>query len=404
MKSQQVKLKSREMFLESPRKGALVFGNSFYTRGDGCEKMRTRSILTRSDTLDCRERSFSDDNGVTWSPWESIEFLFQTDKGVRRIYAHGGFADEEVGCLLTFANDATFVTDDPLEGMKQWTIRYQVSTDGGKTHIVDELVIQKGPYTPEHPLEGVWVGKNSVAIGDITSRPIRTRAGKILLPVQITPTSPDGEYYNPGGGYTYHESAVLIGTWRDDLTIEWDLSQRVAIDPDQSTRGCIEPTLAEMPDGRILMVLRGSNDVKPELPGYRWYSISEDGGFHWTQPQPWTYTDGKNFFSPSSCSQLLQHSNGRYYWIGNLNAENPQGNLPRYPLVIGQVDPNTLMLVADSVFVIDDKKPEDDPSLTLSNFMAHEDRLSGEIVIHMSRFTIADFTGDAYLYRLDPNG
>ncbi|MCD4824246.1 MAG: glycoside hydrolase [Phycisphaerae bacterium] len=399
-----MKLKSREMFLKSPRKGALVFGNSFYTRPDGCEKMRTKGILTRSDTLDSRERSFSDDNGLTWSPWEPIEFIFQTDKGVRRIYNQGGFVDEEAGCLLTLANDATLPTDDPMEGMKQWTLRYRVSTDGGKTYAVDEQVIQKGPYTPEHPLECVWVGKNSAMLGDITSRPIRTGAGRILVPVQITPIGPDGEYYNPGGGHTYHESAVLIGIWRDNLTIEWDLSQRVAADPAKSTRGCIEPTLAEMPDGRILMVLRGSNDVKPELPGYRWYSVSDDGGFNWTPPQPWTYTNGKNFFSPSSCSQLLQHSNGRCYWLGNLTAENPKGNLPRYPLVIGEVDPNTFMLIADSVFVIDDKGPDDDPSLTLSNFMAHEDRPSGEIVVHASRFIIADFTGDAYQYRLDPNG
>ena len=392
------------MFLKSPRKGNLVFGNSFYTRPDGCQKMRTRAIWTRSDTMDSCERSFSDDNGMTWSPWEPIEFIFQTDKGVRRIYDRGVFVDKEAGCLLTLANDATLPTDDPMEGMKRWTLRYRVSTDGGKTRVVDQQVIQKGPHTPEHPLECVWVGKNSVMLGDITCQPIRTGAGRILVPVQITPLGPDGEYYNPGGGHTYHESAVLIGTWRDDLTIEWDLSQRVAADPAKTTRGSIEPTLAEMPDGRILMVLRGSNDAKPQLPGYRWYSVSDDGGYHWTQPQPWTYTDGKNFFSPSSCSQFLQHSNGRCYWLGNLTAENPKGNLPRYPLVIGEVDPETLMLVADSVFVIDDKGPDDDPSLTLSNFMAHEDRRSGEIVLNMSRFVIADFTGDAYLYRLDPNG
>lgn len=61
-------------------------------------------------------------------------------------------------------------------------------------------------------------------------------------------------------------------------------------DPAASTRGTIEPTLAEMPDGRILMVMRGSNggskDPEFKIPGYRWHSVSSDGGYHWTKPQP----------------------------------------------------------------------------------------------------------------------
>ena len=41
-------------------------------------------------------------------------------------------------------------------------------------------------------MEGVYVGRNSVMLGDRTCRPITTRDGKILVPVQITPLGPDG--------------------------------------------------------------------------------------------------------------------------------------------------------------------------------------------------------------------
>jgi len=268
--------------------------------------------------------------------------------------------------------------------MKYQTLRYRVSTDGGRTYAVDEPIIQKGDYTPEHPLEYIWFGKNGVMNGDRGSRTIFAREGRILVPVQITPLGPNGKMHNPGGGSSYHESVVLIGTWKDDLRIEWDVSERVANDPAKSTRGACEPTLAEMPDGRILMVVRGSNDAKPHLPGYKWYAVSQDGGRHWTKLRPWTYTDGTNFFSPSSCSQLLKHSNGRYYWLGNITPQNPKGNLPRDPFVIGQVDPESLLLIKETVAIVDASQPGQG-SLYLSNFLAQEDRETGEILLYMMR-------------------
>ena len=44
----------------------------------------------------------------------------------------------------------------------------------------------------------------------------------------------------------------------------------------------IEGTLATLADGRLIVVMRGANDRKGELPGYRWISYSSDGGWHWT--------------------------------------------------------------------------------------------------------------------------
>ena len=170
-----------------------------------------------------------------------------------------------------------------------------------------------------------------------------------------------------------------------DLRINWELSALVKGDPARSTRGMDEPTVAPLADGRLLMVLRGSNGTQPALPGRRWVAFSADAGRTWTTPAPWTYADGGEFFSPSSCSQLVPHSSGRLFWIGNIVPTNPTGNQPRHPLVIGEVDIRSGLLRRDTVRVIDDHRPGDSPLLALSNFSAPEDRATGEIVVNLTR-------------------
>lgn len=397
-----MQLKERSVFLASPGGGTLVYGNSFYTRAAGLEKMRTRHVETRSDLIDSEEIGFSQDNGRSWSAWEKREVVFKQAGGTRRIWRMPGVADGER--LVTIVLEGVLPGDDAMDGLKHYYLRCQVSKDGGRTSVTDEVICGPG-FTAEHPFAGVWVGKNSIMMGDLGSRPIRTRGGRILVPAQVTPLGPDGEYYNPGGGYTFHEAAVLIGQWREDERLSWRMGPTVKIDPARSTRGAIEPTLAQMGDGRILMVIRGSNggtkDTEHQIPSYRWHAVSADEGETWTEPVPWTYAEnGKAFYSPSSCSQLLPHSNGKCYWLGNICKENAQANSPRYPFVIGRVDQESLQLMEASVTKIDDRGEGEDASLTLSNFMAHEDRKSGGVIVHMSRFVPATWTGDAYIYRI----
>ncbi|MFN5713348.1 MAG: hypothetical protein ACK463_01950, partial [Bradyrhizobium sp.] len=55
-------------------------------------------------------------------------------------------------------------------------------------------------FSEQHPLPGVWIGKNCVMVGDLASVPVFLRDGTLLVPVIITPIGPDGTYHNPGGG------------------------------------------------------------------------------------------------------------------------------------------------------------------------------------------------------------
>jgi len=381
--------RSRTLSVKAPPGAAVFQVQSFYTRAAGLEQMCVKSTEVGGvDVYNDWQRRFSPDNGMTWSAWEPIPDTgsLKTPKGVRCLYPMvGGWVDPVNGRLLTMLTDGVMPT--PLAFFTHYTLRYRVSIDGGRTCVVDELVIQQGNYTAENPAEGVEVGRNSIYVGAVACQPIRTRQGNVLVPVQITPT----------GGY-YFDSAVLVGTWTDDMKIMWNLSQRVLNQPKQSTKGVYEPTIAEMDDGRILMIMRGDGG-----PGCKWYSVSTDGGWHWSAVKSWTCADGTGFYSPASCSQLLKHSNGKYYWIGNICPTAPDGQLPRHPLVIGEVDTESLLLLKDTLATIDTREPGDPEGLQLSNFLAHEDRADGTIMLDMTRYmpdSQGRWVGDAYVYRI----
>jgi BNR repeat-like domain len=374
---------------------------AFYTQPRGGEMISIEERWSRSDTVDFAFIRRSHDYGRTWSAPVARATREQLSDGILRRQPRCGFVDHQ-GRYLEFWCEGVLPSDDPLEGLRRWNIYFRVSRDGCRTFDAPTQVIHAGAeFHSGHPLPGVWTGKNCVMLGEMTCVPISTPDGRVLLPVEITPLAPDGQLYNPAGTRTYTDALVLIGKWRG-AQLEWSASEPIRGNPERSTRGMDEPTIEYLDQGRLLMVLRGSNDRRPELPGYRWFSLSHDGGLRWTPPQPWTYNDGREFFSPSACSQLVRHTSGRLFWLGNITSENPRGNRPRYPFVMGEVDRETGLLRRESILTIDTLQSGEDPILSLSNFYARVDRLTREIVIHMTRLFARpeEWAGDAYLYRV----
>jgi hypothetical protein len=396
----------REVFMKSPRPGVAVMAYAFYTRARGGQMRSVEEHWSRSDTVDVAWIRHSRDHGRTWSEPERMATGERQPSGggMLRRHPRAGFVAAN-DRYVEFWNEGLLATDDPLEGLRAWNILYRVSRDGGRRFSPPRQVVHSGAeFDQRHPLPGVFTGKNCVMLGDVASAPIGAPdSRRILLPVQVTPLGADGKLANPGGGYTYTDVAVLHGTWRAGDSIAWVMSDVVKGNPARSTRGMDEGTLGFLGDGRLIMVMRGSNDRRPALPSYRWVSISQDGGRRWSVPEPWTTDDGRPFFSPSSCSQLLRHSSGRLFWLGNITPENPRGNRPRYPFVIGEVDRSSGLLRASSVRTVDTMAPGEDPLLTLSNFYAREDRRTREIVVHMTRLfagSARPWAGDAYLYHI----
>ena len=396
----------REVFLRSPGKGTAVMAYAYYTRPSGGDMLSIEQKWSRSDTIDVAYLRSSSDYGRSWSAPVEMPTGEKRPGGTWRKHPRGGWVDPASGLFVEFWIEGTLPNDDPLQGLRQWRIYYAVSDgDPRRGRQVFQLIHKGKEFDERHPLPGVYTGRNSAMLGDQTCRPIAGRGGEILLPVQISPLAPDGALYNPGGGYTYHDAAVLHGRWRG-TRLEWEMGDLIRGDPQRTTRGMVEPTIAALDGGRLILVMRGSNDRKPELPGYRWAAFSSDGGWKWSPPKPWTYDQGEAFFSPSSCSQLLLHSNGRLYWLGNIAASNPRGNRPRYPFQVGEVDRSSGKLIRDTVRVVDDLQAGENPLLTLSNFYAREDRRTREICLHMTRlFALpGGWEGDAILYRIPVQG
>jgi len=188
----------------------------------------------------------STNNGRTWiaEPMQP-DFAAGLPHGYRR-EPTTSVLDPLIGRLITIINAMDTPGLDPKAieppvAQETYYLRYRVSADGGKSWLFDEPIVQAGSFTARHPFDGIWVGKNAIYLSDLGCLPIVTRAGSVLVPAQITPLGPDGKLWNPGGGWTYTDVLVLIGTWTNGNRLSWRASQRVVGDPKRTTRGVIEP-------------------------------------------------------------------------------------------------------------------------------------------------------------------
>ena len=355
------------------------------------------STYTDNKTLNLRSGDFiSTNNGESWETRPMTpDFALGLPFGFRRdLTAY--ILDSRQGRIAAILNALDLENLDPTIreppiAQKSYYLRYRVSDDKGKTWKFDEPIIQRGDFTAKNPLPGIFIGKNSIYIGDRGSRPFVTRKGKILVPAQTTIVGENEELFNPGNGHTYTDAVVLMGSWTKDNKIAWEMSEHIIGDPKRSTRGMIEPTLIELKNGDLVMVMRGSNEQKGSkdytLPSYKWLSVSKNEGKSWSKPEPLTFEDGKELYSPSSMSTLFKHSSGRCFWIGNMTKENNKGNLPRWPLVFIELNTKSLRLKENTLLVMDTQQ-EDDKSkgrLDISHFSVMEDRKTKEIIITYPR-------------------
>ena len=64
----------------------------------------------------------------------------------------------------------------------------------------------------------------------------------------------------------------------------------------------------------------------------------------------------------------------------------PNGNHPRYPLILGEVDQRTGLLVRHSLTVIDDRQPHHSETVQFSNCKCFEDRETHAIEIYLTAY------------------
>jgi hypothetical protein len=249
----------------------------------------------------------------------------------------------------------------------------------------------------------------SFSCQDIPGNGKRPKRGRLLFPGMRKTVDASGKAIHYKNTWApVDESVTVIGEWTSGGELSFRLGQPLNIEPERSSRGLDENTLTELPDGRIAAICRGDNSAFPDKPGYKWLSFSRDDGETWSAPVPLPATGGDPIESGANGSALFRSiKNGKLYWLGNLalRGERPQGNWPRSPLCLVEVQEEPFALKRETIFAVDERNYNDSPRVQMSNFRFYQDRETGDVVIFLSRYgewsekewMIADY----YRYRVE---
>lgn len=384
----------RGVYREHPAEGASAWVSARYV-GPGLLREEIHTQMASSDTPKKPMRRRSEDNGRTWSDFEPMPEIVLQVKG-QRVFWGGGpeFFDAEHQITVSI-----WLQQPRSKGRHHNHCFVRTSRDLGLTWEEPKLLRYEpgGDFDPDDPFNPGFLKHNQAYFGGNILR----RSDGTLVHCVAHANAP-GDPKNDERPWRMG-SLSFLGKWNaEEGDYDWTPGQRVEISPDVSSRGLMEPFLAELEDGRLLVVWRGSNTAK--TPGRKWFSVSTDGGRTLTSPEELKYDDGSRFYSPSSFHTMLRHSiTGKLYWVGNICPKPPSANSPRYPLIIAEVDEAAPALKRKTVTRIDDRRDEDSPRLQLSNFSCFEDRQTHSVEVYLTRLgeDADDFWGaSAYKYTL----
>jgi len=198
------------------------------------------------------------------------------------------------------------------------------------------------------------------------------------------------------------QSALLIARvhWNEEKE-DYDItySNPLMLSDLQSSRGVMEQHMTVLPDGRWLIVLRGSNYVhegwntriSTAAPGFKWYAVSYDEGRTFSPLMPWHFDTREVVYSSASAHWFYRsQQNGRLYWIGNVvDPSMIHANDPRFPLHICEVDENLGCLKKDTLTIIDTVR-EGQYKVELSNCNIVTNPETKDLEIRLSKININD--------------
>ena len=367
---------TRDVFIPS-RDGRGVGGLIPFYTGDNRIAIRY-AWIANDDNIDSWSEIISLDHGATWGePRPLSEYGAETvDRGKIKTGLFGCFYDSLRRGFLVMANREFFPGDG--EG------HFDFATSDRRTARIFEYdadsLERRSSVDAGFGLRGVFFS---------FCFPIRLSTGRLLAPAAVPHWDGGKLVYHPGCWAPKHRSFTVIGECGARGDIHWRAGRPVELD-ERSTRGFCESTVAELSDGRVAMILRGSNEAVWERQhGYKWAAFSNDGGENWTKPRPMEYDDGTLAESGASGGALFRSvKDGELYWIGNLCPEgaHARGNNPRSPLHLVQVDEKTFRFRKNARTVIDERGPHEDPALQFSNFSYYQERPSGDIMLFLTRY------------------
>lgn len=378
-----IALVKKELYLNHPAPRLAPWVSLEYV-GPRHELREVQGIERESDLGENIRARWSADNGRTWSDFQSVQPSNKVNyRGVSVWEGQNvGVYDHASGRLLQLwlrqieikriYHNFTYVRTSADQG-HTWSEPLQLRYEDGNT------------FDPNEPLREAFLNHNEGYPGNN----ILVRSNGTLL-VCLAHANAPGDPRNNTRPWRLG-SICFLGKW-DAATEEyqWSAAARVEILPEVSARGLMEPEAAELRDGRLLVVWRGSTQgwdgTEAKTPGRKFFSLSTNGGRTLSTPAEWKYDDGCSFYSPSSFHRMIRHSaTGKLYWLGNISVTAPSGNSPRYPLVIAEVDETRAALKRDTVTAIDDRQAGQG-NIQFSNFPLIEDRVTHDLVLHVTTF------------------
>ena len=414
----------REMYVPSPGPGVASIVSMTYL-GKGLRLRETRAHEAKSDLGEKYRVRFSENNGRTWSAWAPValgtDTLRQGDTYMEEspfAIAYDPVADRTIEVLFQriFLGEPSAVLAAFWRGERKFAdhCSYRFSKDDGRTWTERHpLIYETGSvFNPKNWADpGFFRNNQMYGSYDITS----LSDGRIAYPAVVSVSYREDEEERKicakvpwyAGQDRVEGVGCFVGKWnprKDDY--DWTFSKPVFVPRMVSTRGLEEPTVTELRGGKLLLEMRGSNVyLDPVLyPGRKWISVSADGGKTWSAVVDFRYDTGEPFYAPATFAKFIRsRRTERLYWIGNISRGPAEGNGPRYPLYIAEVDERKVALMKKTLTIIDDLQPGDTRGLQLSNFSLLENRETGDLEIYLSRLGEKPdnvFSASAYKYTL----
>ncbi len=284
----------------------------------------------------------------------------------------------------------------------------RLSADGGRTFGPPEMLrYEKGKdLSPENLLDPAFLKNNTGYPGQSI---FRHSNGSLIIPVTNTKI-PALIEDKPVGRTVWPEKGGIggmchVGRWNEKTeAYDWKAGKSVWLSRDLAFNGLLEADVAELRDGRVLIVWRVTKNGK-DSPAYKYFGVSSDGGLTFSKPEVFRYSDGSNFFSSSTFHRLFRSGKtGKLYWIGNILPKHTTiPGHPRYPLNIAEVDEKTLGLIKETVTEIDTRHTGEGERLQLSNFWINESQKEKNLEIYLTRLNENPeelYTANVYRYTL----
>ena len=207
------------------------------------------------------------------------------------------------------------------------TVRYY------NNRIVKEKNIRVTSYATYDPNKNLWSpwkslklpeGPEFASSGAGSVQRYDLPNGDILLPVY---------YKRPERKY----SDVMVLRCRfDGETLKYiEHGNELSID---DGRGFAEPSITKFGDW-FYLTLRNDNAA---------YVTRSKDGIHFSEPQKWTFEDGKDLGSYNTQAHWVTHSDGLYLVYTRRGANNDHIIRHRAPLIMGRVNPDRMAIIRDS--------------------------------------------------------